>query len=173
VARGKTGARSAADRRLDDVDASIRFREDQDNLEQARQREHIAALQHSERVARRRSSYAICAAALAIIAMLGVGYEWWNARVQEASAVSERVRADERTAEAERKTREADEQRVRALRSQVVQLAAEAERRISDSDSVTGMLLGLEAVHAVPGSPSRGLHRRSGTRARPRFAGAV
>ena len=82
---------------------------------------------------------------------------------QKLNALSERARADERAAFAEQqrllaedKTREANEQRDKALRTQVVQLGAEAERRIDDGDAVTGMLLVLEALHATPGSTSRG-----------------
>ena len=161
----------------DYVDASERFKSAEEEREKRRQSEHIAALQRVATVAHRRSMFAMFAAVLALLAMAGVGFEWREAKralrlANDATltAVAERNRADDQATyalrqqrlteasaqEAKRQETVANEQRDKALRTQVAQLAAEAERRIDDGDAVTGMLLSLEAVHAVPDSASRG-----------------
>jgi hypothetical protein len=50
----------------------------------------------------------------------------------------------------------ASQQRDKALRAQVVQLAAAADSRTGAGDAVTGLLLAMEAVHAAPSSAPRG-----------------
>jgi WD40 repeat protein len=161
----------------DYVAASLAFRAEQEAKELARQREQIAALQRAATIARRRSVLAIGAAVLAVLAMLGVGYEWRDAsralhmandaaraaKDQKAIADLERNRANERAAYAERerslaeqKTIEANMQRDRALRTREVQVATAAESQIGAGDAVTGMLLALEDVHAAPASAPRG-----------------
>ncbi|HME27037.1 MAG TPA: trypsin-like peptidase domain-containing protein [Acetobacteraceae bacterium] len=126
----------------DYLDASVRFRTQQEEHERARQAEYIATLQRAAKVARQRSMYAMVAAVLAVLAAFGVGYE--------------RHRADERAAFAEDKAREANVLRDKALRAQLVQFSAAAESQVDAGDAVTGMLLALEALHAVPETASRG-----------------